>query len=111
MLSSCVVSSLPSGIYNGPFSYLDNAVAGEEPSAPSSFNQLNVGPLIAVMVYVVCDFAKQDTFGPQDPVGFLKEGRKCVRKRIAILFWRAEYKTEPRVKVLLLVPSLVRNVW
>jgi hypothetical protein len=106
-----MVSSLPSGIYDGPFSYLDNTVAWEKTNVLSSFNQLNMGPLIAVMVYIVGDFAKQETFGPQNPIGLLKEGRKSVRKRIAVLFWGAEYKTESRVKILRLVPSLIRNVW
>src|SRR5436309_1902252 len=106
MLSSCVVSSLPSGIYDWSFSYLDDTVAGEETNALSSFDQLNMGPLIAVVMHVVRDFAKQDAFGPQDPVGLLKEGREGVRERIAVLLRGAEHKTEPRVKVLRLVPSL-----
>jgi len=75
MLAPGVMGGLPLRGHDRPLSDLDDAVTGREADLSGSFNQLDVGPLESVPVYVIGNFAEQDTLGPEDTIGFGNKSR------------------------------------
>ena len=71
VLPSGVVGSLPLGVNNWPFSYLDYAVARHEAGLARGIYEVDVRPLITMMMYVVRYLAKQDTFRFEYAISFL----------------------------------------
>jgi hypothetical protein len=110
MPAPAVVGFLPLGINDGPLAHLNNAVAWLKASFASGIQELNVRPLISVVMHVVGDLAEKDPFGSQHTVSLPQERRKGVGKRIVILLGGADDEPEALVEILGLVPSLVWNV-
>ena len=81
-----MVSSFPFWINNWPFANFYDAITRRQARFPCGVNELNVGPLVPVVMNVIRNLAEQDTFGLQHPVSFLNEGRECVRKRVVVFF-------------------------
>jgi len=75
MLAPGVMGGLPLRGHDRPLSDLDDAVTGREADLSGSFNQLDVGRLESVPVYVIGNFAEQDTFGPEETIGFGNKSR------------------------------------
>lgn len=107
MLPSGVVGDFPSWVDNRAFSYFDYAITSLKTNAARCLHKVDMSPLVPMVVDVVGDFAEQNAFGLQNPVGFLHEGRISVGESVAILFWRAMTQSKARVEVLLFVTSLV----
>lgn len=76
VLAPTVVGGLPFGVDNGALSNLYDAVARQELGFPRGANQLDVGPLIAVMVHVVGNLAKEHSLWFQHPVSLPQKRRK-----------------------------------
>ena len=60
MLASTVVGRLPLRIDDRAFSDLDDAITRTEPNDRGSLDQINMSPLIAVIVDVVRDLAQEN---------------------------------------------------
>ena len=55
---------LPFWVYDRSFPDFDNAVAGDEPKRFCRFNEINVSPLVTMIVNVISHFAQKDAFRP-----------------------------------------------
>jgi hypothetical protein len=77
--------SLPLWINNRTLSDFNDAVTRGEADFPGCIYQLDVGPLIPMMVDVIGDLAKQHALRLQDSIRFSHEWRECVRERVAVL--------------------------
>lgn len=86
VLPPTVMRDLPFRIDNRRLSYLDNTVASGKSSLLTRSYQVNMCPLIAMIVNVVGNFAEQDPFFDQDPPCFSHENRKGMGKRVPVLF-------------------------
>jgi hypothetical protein len=64
----------PLGVHNGSFPNLDYTVASAKSSLHCGLCQLNVGPLIPVVVDIVRDLAEEYAIVTQDAQSFLNEG-------------------------------------
>src|SRR5215831_7533354 len=85
MLAPAMVGIFPLRINDGSLPHLHNAVARQKANFPGSIQDLNVRPLIPVMMDVVCDLTEKYSLRPQYPVSLSQERRKGVGKRIATL--------------------------
>ena len=85
MAFAAVMSRPPFRIYDRPLPDLDDAVASRKSGVLAGPNQVEVSPLITMVVYVVRDLAKQDAFRHQDAPRFAHKGRIGVRERISVL--------------------------
>ena len=106
-----MIGGSPSRINDRTLADLDNAVTGTEPNSGRGLDKIDVRPLILMVVDIIGDLTKQDALGTKHPECFSRKGRIEMREVIAVLFRRAEPEPEARVKVLLLVPPLIRDVW
>ena len=70
VLASRVVSNLPTGRHNRAFADFDNAITGAEAARRRSVDELNMRPLITVVVDVIGNLAEKNTLGLQDAIGF-----------------------------------------
>ena len=107
MLPSRVVSLFPFGVYDRPFSNLDDAIAGFESCHSGRLNKLHMRPLVAVIVNVVGDFAKENAFWLQDTESLFNKWRIGVREAVAKFLRGTIAKTEAGVKILGFVFSLI----
>src|SRR6266403_3679229 len=110
MLASAMVGCFPFWINNRTLSDLDNAIAGHESYLARRVYQLDMRPLVTVMMNIIRYFRKQDAFLPKYTMGFAQKGRERVCKRVLVLFGRANYKSETSSKVFLVVFALIGNV-
>jgi hypothetical protein len=99
MLSPRVMRGLPLGINDWPFAYLDNAVASGKARVLSGSDEVNVSPLIAVVVYVVSYFTKEYAIVDEYTPSFGHEGWIGVGEAIPIFFRRTGTKPEAYVEV------------
>ena len=60
-----MMGCLPFWVYDGPFPDFDDAVASDEPKRFCRFNEIDVCPLITMVVNVISHFAQKDAFRPQ----------------------------------------------
>lgn len=111
MLTPGVVGRSPLWVDYRALTHLDDEVTWVEANLSRSQRQIDVGPLIAMVMDIVGDFAEQDTFGFKDPVRLTEKVGICVRKVVPTFFWRLKYQPEADIKVLLLVFPLIRDVW
>ena len=110
MLTPAVMSSLPLGINDGTLANLNNAITWQKASSARRVNEFDVCPLIAMMVNIIADLAKEQPLGLKGPVRFFQEWWKRMRKRIVVLFRRPDNKSESPIKILSFVLSLVWNM-
>ena len=73
-----MMGNLPPWIDNRPLTNLDNAVTGLEPNFLSCQDKINVSPLVAMVVNIVCNLTKENTLGFQNSKGFLYERGESV---------------------------------
>ena len=78
------MGSLPLRVNNWPFSYFDDAVARRKAHLTRSIYELDVCPLIPMMMYVVGQFTEQDALRLQDPMGLFRKRRERVRKGVMV---------------------------
>ena len=104
------MSRLPLGIYYWALTRFDDTVTGSEPRLPGCLYEVQMGPIISVMVDVVRDLAKQKALGCKYTNCFLGKRWVRVRKCVAILLRRPQHETEAGIEVLLIVLALVGNV-
>ena len=78
-----VVGDLPPGVYDRPFSHLDNAIAGAKARRCRGLDKVDVRPLKSVAVNVVSYLAEQYPIMLEDTVGFTHEWRESVGKVVA----------------------------
>ena len=69
MLTPRVVGSFPFGINYRPLSHFNDAVARAEADASRCVDQINMGPLIAMIVNIVTDLAEENPLWFQNAVG------------------------------------------
>jgi hypothetical protein len=110
MLPPSVVRVFPFRIDDRTVPDLDNAIARAEAGLSRSFDEIDVRPIVTVMMNVVGDFAEQDSFQPQDAVRLPDERRVRMSKSVLVLFRRSQYKPESHVEIFLIILSLIRNV-
>ncbi|MBI4479436.1 MAG: hypothetical protein HY651_05395 [Acidobacteria bacterium] len=110
MLSPRMVSLFPLGIYDRPFSHFDDAIAGFESCRSGRLNKLHMRPLVAVIVYVVSNLAKENAFWLQDSESLFNKWRVGVRKAVAQFLRGTIAEPEASVKILGFVFSLIRDM-
>jgi len=81
-----VVSRLPLRVDDWALADLHDAVTRHEARLACGVYQLDVGPLVTVVVHVVGDLAEQYAFFLQYAIGFTHERRERVSKRVMVLF-------------------------
>src|SRR5271155_826475 len=86
VLPPCMVSRLPLRVDDWAFAYFHDAVARHEARLACGTYQLDVGPLVTVMVHIIGDLAEQYALLPQYAIGFTYERRERVSKRVVVLF-------------------------
>src|ERR1700687_260839 len=110
MLPSGVMGGLPLRINDWPFSYLDYAVAWHEADFTRSIYEVDVRPLIAMMMHIVRQLAEQDALCFQNPIGLFHKRWERVRKGVVVFLGRAQHQPEPCAEVLLVVFALIRDM-
>jgi hypothetical protein len=85
MLAAAMVRRFPPGVDNWPLACLDYAVAGAETGFAGSLYEIHMRPLVLVIVDIVCDFAEQNSFRPQNPLCLFDEWRIRMREAVASL--------------------------
>lgn len=83
-----MVGSFPFGVYDRPLSYFNDAVAWAKADTIGCVDQINMGPLVAMVVDIVTDLAEENSFRLQNAVGFSQEGRICVGEIVPVLLRR-----------------------
>jgi hypothetical protein len=63
-----MVGHLPFGVDDRPLPHLDDAIAGAKAAGDRRFDDLQMRPLVTVIVDVIRNLAQQDTFRPLDRV-------------------------------------------
>ena len=102
-----MVSLFPFGIYDRSLSYFDDAIAGFKSRHSGRLNKLHMRPLVAVIVYVVGDLAKENAFWLQDSKSLSDEWRIGVREVVAQFLWGTITEAKASVKILGFVLSLI----
>ena len=69
---------LPFWVYDRPFPDFDNAIAGDESKGFCRFNEIDVSPLITVVVNVIGYFAQKDAFRLQHFVSLSEKRRVSI---------------------------------
>jgi len=110
VLPPAVMGYLPFRIDNRTLADFDDAITSTKAHHPRGLNEIDVRPLILVVVDVVGDLAKQNAFSLQNPICFLDERRECVAEAVPLLFRRSNHKPKPGVEILEIVFALVRNM-
>ena len=105
-----MVSVLPFRVDDGAFPNLHNAIAGGEPNRFRGIDELNMCPLVAVMVNVVRDLAKQYTLVLKHAKCLPQEQWESVGEGVAILLGRLQDETKSLIEVLFVVLALIRDV-
>jgi hypothetical protein len=95
-----MVGRLPLGVDDRPFADLDNAVTRAKPGVDRRAHELDVRPLIAVVVDVFGDLAEKDAFRSDDAERLAHKWRVEMRKLIPVLGGRLDDSSEPRVEIL-----------
>jgi hypothetical protein len=99
MLSPRVMRSLPFGIDDWPFAGFDDAVASRKADVLSGPDEVNMSPLIAVVVYVVSYFTEEYAIVNEYTPSFGHERWIRVGEAVPIFFRRAGTKPEAYVEV------------
>ena len=105
-----MMSILPLGINNWPLANLDYAIAWHKTSIESRTYEIDMSPVITMVMNVISQFTEKNSLGSQNPVGLPYERRKRVRERVVILLGGSQHQTKTRIEVLRLVLALVRNM-
>ena len=100
MLPSTVMGTFPFRVNDRPFADFDYAVARYEPDLLGCIDEIYVSPLVAVVVDVVSELAKQNAFRPKNSVGLFQKRRKRMAKGVVILFGGLQDKTKTGIKIL-----------
>lgn len=75
MLAPSVVSRPPLRVDNRPAANFDDAITRAETHLLCSQGQIDMGPLIAMIMDIVGDLAEQDPLGFEDPIRFAEKAR------------------------------------
>ena len=110
VLPASMVGRLPFGIYDRAFSRLDDAVARAKASLSCGVYEIDVRPVVTMVMDVVRNLAEQDTLWCQHAVRLRNKRWIRVGEGIAVLFWRADDKPESHVEILFVILTLIRNV-
>lgn len=105
-----MMRNLPFRVNYRAFPNFDDAVTCREPSSAASMNQIDMSPLIAMVVNVIGNLAQQDAFIHQNAMSFGHECRIRVCEAVAMLLWRATAQSEPDIEIFGLVTPLVRDM-
>jgi len=100
MLTARVVGSFPFGVYDRPLSHFNDAIAWAKADAIGCVDQINMGPLIAMVVDIVTDLAEENPLRLQHAVGFSQERRIRVGETVPVLLRRSKDQTEADVEIL-----------
>src|ERR1043166_3070075 len=103
-----VMSLLPLRIDDRPFANLDDAITWAKTRFHCRTHQLDVGPLVAVVVNVVGDLAEEHALCSEHAVRFPDKRRVEMREVVAVLSGGLQDQAESRVEVFRLVAPLVR---
>jgi len=110
MLASAVMCCFPLRVNDWTLSDLDDAVAREKSDPTCCLNQVNMCPLVAMIVNVVADFAEQDSFGLQHSMRLPQEWRIGVHETVPVLLCRSKHQAKTDIEVLRLVSPLIWNM-
>ena len=105
-----MVSHVPLRVDDGAFANPDDAVARLEARVSCCLNQLDVGPLVAMVMDIVSNLAEQNSLVLQYAVGFLNKRWEGMSEGVALFLRRLFSEAETFVEVFLLIPPLVRDV-
>ena len=89
VLPPTMVGNFPFRVHDRPLPYLNDAIASAKPDFPRGQDKIHVRPLVAVMMYVVGNFAEQNTFRAQHAPRLAQKRREGVGKVILQLLWYA----------------------
>lgn len=84
-----MMGNLPFGIDNRSLAHFDDAVACGESGLLAGTEQIDMSPLIPVIMNIIGDLAQQDTIVDQNPPRLGHERGICIGKSITILLGRA----------------------
>lgn len=105
-----VMSNLPLWVYNRSFPYLDYAITRRKSGFLTGADQINMGPLIAMVVNVIGYLAQQESIRDQHSPCLCHERRVCVSECVPILFGRASPQPKSGVEVFGTIASLIRDM-
>ena len=109
-MASAVVGLLPLRIDDRTSPNFDDAVAGPKARVNGSLDQLNVRPLVLVMVDIISNLAEQNPLVFQDAVSFSDERGVGMGEGVALFLRGFSAQPEALMKILLLVSPLVWDV-
>ena len=100
MLAPAVMGSLPFRIDDRPLPNFYDAIASDKPDGFRRFDEVDVSPLIAVVVNVIGHFAEKNTLRLEDLVSFFEKRGKRMRETITVFFRGPDTQSEAVGKVL-----------
>ncbi|HEY6329093.1 MAG TPA: hypothetical protein VI756_07135 [Blastocatellia bacterium] len=105
-----MMGGIPLGINDRAAANLDDAIARTEANRCSRLDKINMRPLVAMIVDIVSNLAKQNPVILKHPIGLLDKGRVKVSKVVAMFFRRPQAKPKTDIEILLPVAALIRNM-
>ena len=110
MLAPCVVGNFPLRVNNRPFAGFHDAVARIQPRQGSRPHHFHMSPLVAVVVDIVRNLAKENSFRPQNSMSLLGKGFVKMRKIVAVFRRGFDTQAKPLAEILLAILPLVRHM-
>src|SRR6266567_3093967 len=105
-----VVGDLPLGVDDRTFPNFNNAVTGHEACIFGRLYELDMRPLISVVVNVIRNLGEKKPLIPQHAMSLFDKRRKGVREGISFFLGRFYAKPKPSVEVFQFIPALVWDV-
>src|SRR5438445_5781372 len=96
-----MVGVLPFRIDDRSFSDLHYAVTRQESDFAGRVYEVNMRPLVPMVMHVVCDLAEQNAFISRHTVSFAQERGKSVCECVFVLLRGTDNQSETLVEILL----------
>ena len=84
MPAATVMRRLPFRIDDRPFPNFDNTIAGDKPDGLRRLDQIDMSPLVSMIVDVICNLPEKHTLRLENLISILEERRKRVREALAM---------------------------